>query len=142
MRAKRPRQAGSHVRDDVRDEPQQGEGTGTRRSSEPGDPELRAKYIEYCSARISEVFLSLSDEQTYGLLEEGAREEGLDLAALGFQSKMRLVTRKLRDSVPLPPFDDWAAEYVAHPERFDSLLLGLWKEAMGGQEPPEGSEDA
>jgi hypothetical protein len=99
----------------------------------PGAPpadELRAKYLEYCSARLSEVFLSLSDEQTYGILEEAAREAGEDVASLGFQSKMRLVTRRLRDSVPLPTFEVWADEYRRHPERFEPMLFGLWKDAM------------
>jgi hypothetical protein len=99
----------------------------------PGEPpadELRAKYLEYCSARLSEVFLSLSDEQTYGILEEAAREAGEDLASLGFQSKMRLVTARLREDVPLPTFEDWADEYRRHPERFEPMLLGLWKDAM------------
>ncbi|MDT8435861.1 MAG: hypothetical protein RRA92_03805 [Gemmatimonadota bacterium] len=135
----------------MRDDPGEKEQAAVPPPPGRGDPEVRAKYIEYCSARISEVFLSLTDEQTYRLLEEAAREEGADLAALGFQSKMRLVTRRLRDSVPLPEFEEWAAEYRAHPERFEPLLLGLWKEALDGQDetepaagpgPPEEAEDA
>ena len=102
-----------------------GPGPGT-----PSDAELRAKYLEYCSARLSEVFLSLSDEHTYRILEEAAGEAGEDLASLGFQSKMRLVTGKLRTSVPLPEFAAWAEEYRRHPERFEPMLLGLWKEAV------------
>ena len=96
----------------------------------PSESELRAKYLEYCSARISEVFMSLSDERTYQFLEEAASEAGLDLASLGFQEKMRLVSAKLRDSIPLPAFAEWAAEYLEHPERFEPILIGLWKEAV------------
>jgi hypothetical protein len=99
-------------------------------SGPPSESELRAKYLEYCSARISEVFMSLSDERTYQFLEEAASEAGLDLASLGFQEKMRIVSAKLRDSIPLPAFAEWAAEYREHPERFEPILIGLWKEAV------------
>lgn len=100
----------------------------------PSESELRAKYLEYCSARISEVFLSLSDERTYQFLEEAATEAGLDLASLGFQEKMRIVTARLRDSIPLPAFAEWADEYREHPERFEPILIGLWKDAVRDDE--------
>ncbi|MGD8817941.1 MAG: hypothetical protein PVJ51_12220 [Acidobacteriota bacterium] len=99
-------------------------------AGEPTESELRAKYLEYCSARISEVFLSLSDERTYQLVEEAARDEGVEVGSLGFQAMMRLVTRKLRESVPLPDFESWAREYREDPARFEPLLLGLWREAL------------
>ena len=102
----------------------------------PSESEVRAKYLEYCSARISEVFLSLSDERTYQFLEEAASEAGLDLASLGFQEKMRIVSAKLRDSIPLPAFADWAAEYREHPERFEPILIGLWKDAVDDPTDP------
>jgi hypothetical protein len=103
----------------------------------PSESELRAKYLEYCSARISEVFMSLSDERTYQFLEEAASEAGLDLASLGFQEKMRIVSAKLRDSIPLPGFVEWAAEYREHPERFEPILIGLWKDAVDDSADPE-----
>jgi hypothetical protein len=99
-------------------------------SGEPAgvDPVLRAKYLDYCSARISEVFLSLSDESVYELMEEAAVEGGLDSGSLGFRSMMRLVTRKLQRSIPLPDLETWVEEYRLEPERYEPLLLGLWKE--------------
>lgn len=125
----------------MRDEPDGASREGPPGPATPPDAELRAKYLEYCSARISEVFLSLSDERTYQLLEEAASEAGVDVGSLSFQSKMRLVTRKLRASVPLPDFESWAAEYREHPERFEPLLLGLWKDAVEGGSPEPGSEE-
>lgn len=125
----------------MRDEPDGTGRAGPPGPAEPTEAELRAKFLEYCSARISEVFLSLSDERTYQLLEEAARDAGLDLGSLGFQSKMRLVTRSLRASVPLPDFADWAAEYRAHPDRFEPLLIGLWKEAVEDGPADTGSEE-
>lgn len=102
-----------------------GAGSGPRAEV---DPVLRAKYLDYCSARISEVFLSLSDERTYQLMEEAAREGGLSAGSLSFQEMMRLVTRKLQRSVPLPDLETWVREYEEAPERYDALLLGLWEE--------------
>ena len=91
------------------------------------DPVLRAKYLDYCSARISEVFLSLSDEHTYELMEEAAREADLSVGSLGFQAMMRLVTRKLQRSVPLPDLESWILEYEREPERYEPYMLGLWR---------------
>lgn len=125
----------------LRNEPEDKNGAEGPHSVSPSDAELRAKYLEYCSARLSEVFLSLSDEHTYRILEEAAGEAGEDLASLGFQSKMRLVTGKLRASVPLPDFASWAEEYRLHPERFEPMLLGLWKQAMGSDEEGPESEE-
>ncbi len=98
------------------------------------DPVLRAKYLDYCSARISEVFLSLTDERTYQLMEEAAREAELSVGSLGFQAMMTLVTRKLQESVPLPDIETWAREYREDPTRYDPLLLGLWKNAARPQD--------
>lgn len=89
------------------------------------DPALRGKYLDYCSARISEIFLALSDDRIYDLMEEAAHEAGLDPAKLGYRAQVKLVTEKLRDSVPLPEMEEWAREYREHPERFEPFLLGL-----------------
>ncbi|MFQ5689120.1 MAG: hypothetical protein ACE5HQ_02460 [Gemmatimonadota bacterium] len=94
------------------------------------DPELRAKYIDFCSAQITEVFLSLSDERIYELVEEAARAADLYTGSLGFKTMVRLVTRRLRQSVPLPDFEDWCRDYQTDPERYEPYLLGLWKELL------------
>lgn len=117
------------------------EATDERPGERPGpearaDPILRSKYLDYCSARICEVFLSLSDERIYELMEEAAREAGLTPGSLGFRAMVGLVTRKLKTSIPLPDFETWAGEYEEHPERYDPLLMGLWEEPA-----PEGREE-
>lgn len=114
--------------------PPEGE-AGTAREPATGiDPILRAKYLDYCSARISEVFLSLTDERTYALMEEAAQDSRLNVGSLSFQSMMRLVTRKLQESVPLPDMETWIREYREDPARYDPLLLGLWKRALSSAE--------
>jgi hypothetical protein len=99
---------------------------------DPPDERSRARYLEYCAARISEVFISLSDERTYQLMEEAAAEAGLEIGSLGFSEMMDLVTKRLRKSVPLPEFDEWWREYQDAPERFGDLFLEDHDEAEGG----------
>lgn len=100
------------------------------------DPVLRAKYVDFCSAQLTEVFLSLSDERIYDLVEEAANAADLHPGSLGFKSMVRLVTQRLRDSVPLPDFRTWSREYRADPGRYDVYLMGLWEELVA----PESAE--
>jgi hypothetical protein len=113
--------------------------TGARQHSDL-DRVLRAKYLDYCSARISEVFLSLTDEHTYQLMEEAAHEADLTVGAISFQAMMQLVTRKLRKSVPLPDMETWIMEYSQHPERYDPFLLGLWESESLDRNGQQGEE--
>ncbi len=101
----------------------------------PVDPVMRAKYVDFCSAQLTEIFLSLSDERIYDLVEEAARAADLHPGSLGFKAMVRLVTQKLRESVPLPDFPTWRREYEADPARFDVHLLGLWEELLAGSSP-------
>ena len=110
---------------------------GTERAGGPNsgngiDEVIRAKYLDFCSARLTEVFLSLSEERIYGLVEEAAREANLQVGALNFQTMVRLVTKKLEESVPLPDLKEWAVEYQEDPERCEEHLLGLWKDLVSG----------
>lgn len=105
------------------------------------DDVLRAKYADYCSARISEIFLSLSDDRIYDLMEQAARESGLDPGELGYRSMVRLVTRKLHASVPLPDLEEWAEDYRRNPERYDPFLLGLWESPAGHGSGNGGGEE-
>lgn len=108
---------------------------------EPADTEARALYLDFCAARISEVFLSLSDERTYQLMEEAALEAGLEIGSLGFSEMMDLVTERLRRNVPLPEFEDWVREYRESPERFDHLFLNPRPSAGHDDVPAGGSEE-
>lgn len=118
---------------------QRGKATG---SGVTIDAVLEAKYLDYCSARLAEVFLSLDAERIYGLVEEAAAEADLNPADLGFRKMVKLVTDKLTASVPLPDLREWAADYRAHPERYDPYLLGFWEESndpSSGERDPERS---
>lgn len=101
---------------------------------EDDEPILKAKYADFCSAQITEVFLSLSDERIYDLVREEARSQRLGEGSLGFRTMVRLATQRLRDSVPLPDYETWKEEYRADPERYDRYLLGLWKHLVAEAE--------
>lgn len=108
------------------------QGTDSPRDGEDADPVLEAKYLDYCSARLSEVFVSLSDERIYQLVEEAAREGRLDVTQLSFDEMVKLVTEKLQRSVPLPDYATWVEEYRENPERFEPHLMGLWERESDG----------
>lgn len=98
------------------------------RESELTDTVLRAKYADFCSAQLTEVFLSLSDERIYDMVEEEAKIQKLDPGNFGFRKMVQLATNRLRDSVPLPDFKTWRKDYEAAPERYEKYLLGLWRQ--------------
>ena len=74
-------------------------------------------------------------------MEEAARDAGIEIGSLGFSDMMDLVTDRLRDDVPLPSFEEFAAEYLEDPERFEALLLEPSDSESAGDEAP-GQESA
>lgn len=116
-----------------------------------GDRIRRAKYLDWCSARLAEQFLDLSPEQIYEL----ARPDQVDVAGAGsrepahatlllpthasYATLVQRVTDELLERTPLPTYEQWSAAYEESPERFDVELLGYWKEVVADPESdPEG----
>lgn len=106
------------------------------------DRTRRAKYLDWCSARLAERFLDLTPEQIYQLArpEEarlssesgGARRMTLPLPThQDYRTLVQRVTDVLLERTPLPTYEQWSAAYDETPERFDVELLGFWKEAVG-----------
>lgn len=91
-----------------------------------GDDVLRAKYRDYCSARVADAVLSLDPEEIYALAETEARS-AKGVAPASYNDAIRYATARIREQLDLPEFDDWAGQYLERPERFDPYLLGLWK---------------
>ena len=87
---------------------------------------LRAKYRDYCSAKVAEALLSLSPDDIYSLAETEARAAGQGAPA-SYNEAIRFATRSIRDRLDLPGFRAWAEEYKSDPGRFDPHLMGLWK---------------
>lgn len=102
-----------------------------------GDRALRAKYLDWCSARIAERFLDLSPEEIYAL----ARPDGeTELAGLSpplprveegsYRALVQRVTESLLGRMSLPGFEEWRAAYAVSPERYDAEMLGFWKDVV------------
>ena len=87
---------------------------------------LRAKYRDYCSARVADALLSLSPTEIYTLAESEARAVN-QVAPSSYNDAIRLATRKIRDQLELPEFGKWSMEYRKDPGKFDPYLMGLWK---------------
>ena len=126
--------------------------------STASERELRAKYLDWCSARLADRFLALSPDEIYELAERASqvREPALEpTAASGsglespepardsdarpespinwlepdnFRVLVTRVAEVLADT--LPSFEEWSAEYQKAPARFDRELLGFWKENL------------
>lgn len=110
---------------------------------------LRAKYLDWCSARIAERFLRLTPEEIYELAQRASSEEvrgSRDAASAStvaeatgsdvqptetFRHIVERVTEVLAARMALPAFAEWAAAYRAQPSRYDDELLGLWRKGPG-----------
>lgn len=96
------------------------------------DPLLRRKYLDYCSARVAEVLVSMSPDEMYVLAQEVAAEAGARIGEPpSFSMIVGLATERLSRELSLPPFDDWAVAYAEDPEAFERQMLGLWEEDVG-----------
>jgi hypothetical protein len=99
---------------------------------------IRAKYLDWCSARIAERFLQLTPEEIWQLAETASRDDNETLRGavviageggeLPFRWMVGRVTEALAVSLRLPTLDEWRTDYREAPDRYDSELLGLWRE--------------
>lgn len=98
----------------------------------PVDPDvLRAKYRDYCSARVADVLLSLTPDEIYIIAEAEARRQRGGEGPGSYSEAVDLATHRVRSQLNLPDFAAWAVAYQAEPSRFDPLLLGLWETEEG-----------
>ncbi|UCC71740.1 MAG: hypothetical protein JSV86_15380 [Gemmatimonadota bacterium] len=88
---------------------------------------LRAKYLDYCSARLCDVFMELEEERVFELARAAEERAGVSQGALSFQEIADLLVEQLMDDLALPNFTTWGEAYQEHPEDYDPYLLGLWK---------------
>lgn len=118
---------------------------------------LRAKYLDWCSARVADRFLKLTPDEIYQLAHgtspgadpererraEGSaspdapREpagpaffEGGGEETESFRRIVAMVTQALTRELALPDFETWRAAYEETPEDFEDDLLGLWRESV------------
>lgn len=114
------------------------------RSSGSDDLVLRAKYLDYCSARVADVLLRLSPDEMFLLAEEAARESGRrGDTPPSYDEIVRLATERISRTLTLPEYESWIREYRADPERFEREMLGLWESGLNplrgrGSAQPDG----
>jgi hypothetical protein len=87
---------------------------------------LHAKYLDYCSAQVSDLLLQLTPDEMYTLAQDALKESGAE-GELSYERIVQLATERVKGKLGLPTFDDWVQDYEANPERYDRELLGLWK---------------
>jgi hypothetical protein len=110
------------------------------RMDESAERTLRAKYLDWCSARVAERFLDLSPEEIYVLASPPDAEGGEPSPSLPpsetetYRTLVQRATEALLDEMSLPPFEDWCAAYRDSPGRYDAEMLGFWREVSGGGE--------
>ena len=99
---------------------------------------LRAKYLDWCSARIAERFLTLEPEEIYAMARPAeSAETGHVSSGAGesYRVLVQRVTESLLRRMSLPAFEEWSRQYAADPARYDGEMLGFWKDPSGGDEP-------
>lgn len=111
---------------------------------------LRAKYHDWCSARVADRFLSLSPDEIYSIAHGRAGGGGelvdvLDanasassgsadassLVELSYPELVERVTLALSRRMGLPDFEEWREAYRTDPARFDEEMMGFWRESAG-----------
>ena len=120
---------------------------------------MRAKYLDWCSARVADSFLALTPDEIYQLAEAATQaevisadplallssysppsdQESLFRASAGastatsdaepYRALVARVTEVLADRIGLPTFEEWSTAYQESPADFDNELLGFWREA-------------
>jgi len=96
----------------------------TTGESEPGEV-LRAKYYDFCSARVADVLLNLSPDEIFVRATEAAKVRPVR-GELDYGRMVRLATEQISGELELPSFDEWLRAYRERPDDVDERLLGLW----------------
>lgn len=97
----------------------------------PRDHVLRAKYLDFCSARVAEALVRLPADEIYLLAGEASpgSPEGAPPAPT-FAAMVRLATGRLSRTLGLPSYPEFARRYRDNPEEFEAELIGLWKTGL------------
>lgn len=110
---------------------------------------LRAKYLDWCSARLADRFMQLAPEDIYQLAQRSEDTGAVSPGAGGagefpgpngtpgsgsYRAVVERVTAALASELELPDYAEWRLAYEASPERYERELLGLWEEEFAGRE--------
>jgi len=92
---------------------------------------LRAKYLDYCSAKVADILLLLSPDEMFVLAQDAAREAGVS-GDLSYGQTVDLATELVSRKLALPPYEVWVRDYKADPSKYDEYLMGLWESEVPG----------
>jgi len=101
---------------------------------------LRAKYLDYCSARVAELLLTLTADEMYLLAQEASRELDFEQRdSVSYTEVVRLATDRVARMLSLPDYRKWVREYRKNPRAFDAEIIGLWESEAetGDSEAPD-----
>jgi hypothetical protein len=107
-----------------------GEPRESHKSGAEAEEVLRAKYLDYCSARLCDVFMELEEERVFELARAVEEKRGVSHGTLNFQDLATLLVEQLLGDLALPDFESWARDYQRNPEEYEPYLLGLWKSSV------------
>ncbi len=113
---------GNMARRSGKGEPRKAHGSG----AEPEEV-LRAKYLDYCSARVCDVFMDLEEERVFELARAAERKKGVAHGVLNFRDLASILVEQLFGDLALPDFETWAEDYRRNPQEYEPYMLGLWK---------------
>lgn len=88
---------------------------------------LRAKYLDWCSARVADRLFRLPPEQIFELTS--ALGTGMEPGA-DFRAIVGALTEELKRDLDLPGFDAWRAGYERDPQPFEADMIGFWRELL------------
>ncbi|MGH7443932.1 MAG: hypothetical protein ACREKM_03605 [Longimicrobiales bacterium] len=94
------------------------------------DRVLRAKYLDWCSARVANRLFKLRPEEIYELsrtLDAGSAAGSESNA--DFREIVGRLTEELTRELALPDFAQWRELYAVSPRQFDDEMVGFWNEA-------------
>ena len=103
-----------------------GEALSPRERRDESEEVLRAKYLDYCSAQVSDILLLLSPDEMYVLAQDAAASAELP-GELSYDQIVQLATERLTEKLSLPPFHVWLEDYRANPGSYERHMLGLWE---------------
>jgi hypothetical protein len=93
------------------------------------DRVLRAKYLDWCSARVADRLFKLRPEEIYDLARalDANPVDGQEPTA-DFRAVVGRLTEELTRELGLPDFAEWRRQYAAAPDQFDEEMVGFWRE--------------
>lgn len=103
--------------------------TVSRDAGGAGDRQLRAKYLDWCSARVANRLFKLRPEEIYELSRkfEAGSVQGSEPSS-DFREIVGRLTEELTRELSLPDFAQWRAMYEASPQAFEDDMVGFWND--------------